>query len=255
MKRRVNGDLRWKTEVGLRGEERALLPVLILTVFYTVINQWTSLSETHLAQSRTFKHAQWYVCVPSLRKLNAVWQLTWAVRETPVETASDEWRRREASHATRIHIRVLIWTGRQRERRIILREAGRVTRHKAGLNYTKHRAHSRTSSRNFLGFPTSPLCTHHRLPFPRTIVSCIKLSSVVADVKDFSRMSECSCYSVFVTETWTYLRDVSFPVACERNKQLSSKKSGSENVCTVGRYFCFRITESISLLFCALIYF
>jgi hypothetical protein len=122
-----------------------------------------------------------------------MWELTWPVRETPLETAADEWRQREASHATRIHIRVLIWTRRQREGKIILREEDGVKRHNAGLTTlnTRH-IHARTHA-IFWAAPTSSLYTP---PFTLTVLSFIKLSSIVADVKDSSRLSECSCYSV-----------------------------------------------------------
>jgi len=67
-------------------------------------------------------------------------------------------------------------------------------------------------------------------------------------------MSECSSYSVSVTETRTYLgEDFSFSFACKHNKQLSLKKSGPENACTLFSFYVIR--ESIRLLYCAVVYF
>ena len=100
--------------------------------------------------------------------------MTWPVRETPLESAADKRRHRTASHATRIHIRVLISTRRQRGRKIILREEDREWRYNAGLTELKHQAHSRTSSRNFLSYPALT----SRPP-------TLDASSVVLDVQRF----------------------------------------------------------------------
>jgi hypothetical protein len=93
-----------------------------------------------------------------LQNPKAVREVTWPVRETPLETAADKRRHTAASHATRIHIRVLISTKRQRERKIILRgaEEGGCSVLFAML---KHRVHSHTSSSNFLNCPPPPLTT------------------------------------------------------------------------------------------------